>query len=260
MKKERTQQEVDHLGIHFDDPRYFVENRGHYPLTEVVPGRDQKHGGRVDFVLTQLVQKGRLGFKSESGYGIPDGQGLVAWLDVAAGSAPIARLIRKDFPDIARVVSTDITDTGIRVLEAGEQDGLDFIKSDIFQMPFSDNSFEVVSAYDIMEHLTNPTGAMMECFRILKSGGLFHIVVPNPDTLFTRANNPRTTYQRDPTHVMPPIVSTKYFDVELKKIGFVDVEVSTRGHKETEEHFNKYGTELFKPEGGNHIYAWGWKK
>lgn len=260
MKKEKTQQEVDHSGIRFDDPRYFVENRGHYPLTEVVPGKDQKHGGRVDFVLMKLTERERLGFNPENDYNLPEGQARVTWLDVAAGSAPIARLIRNDFSGIANVVSTDITDTGIRVLEAGERDGLDFIKSDIFHMPFQDNSFEVVSAYDIMEHLINPEGAMVECLRVLKSGGLFHIVVPNPDTLFTRANNPKTTYQRDPTHIMPPIVSTKYFNGVLKKIGFVDVGVSTRGHKETEGHFKKYGTELFKPEGGNHIYAWGWKK
>jgi len=56
-KKNNTQKLVDHTGIHFDDPRYFIENRGHFPLTEVVSGRDQKHGGRIDFVLSKLAKK-----------------------------------------------------------------------------------------------------------------------------------------------------------------------------------------------------------
>jgi len=180
-------------------------------------------------------------------------------VDVAAGTAPIARLVDRQFSNVVKITSTDITDTGIKVLDKKEKANLIFIKSDIFNMSFSDNSFEVISAYDIMEHLNDPFGAMEECYRVLKSGGFFHIVVPNPDTLFTRANNPRTTYERDPTHIMPPIIGIKYFMDKLSQIGFVNVEVLTRGHAETEEYFSKFGTELFKPEGGNHIYAWGWK-
>lgn len=261
MTDEQKQKTVDHTGIHFDDPHYFVENRGHFPLTEVVPGKDQKHGGRIDFVLSKLVKNGVLESTNDGGFRLPQGRNeKVSWLDVAAGTAPIARLINRQFSEIIDATSTDITDTGIKVLDDKEKEGLVFIKADIFKMPFPDNNFEVISAYDIMEHLTNPQGAIEECLRGLEPGGFFHIVVPNPDTLFSRANNPRTTYQRDPTHIMPPIVSTNYFRKVLTRIGFVGVEVSTRGHAETEAYFREFGVELFKPEGGNHIYAWGWKK
>jgi ubiquinone/menaquinone biosynthesis C-methylase UbiE len=261
MTDKQKQEPVDHTGIHFDDPRYFVENRGHFPLTEVVPGKDQKHGGRIDFMLSKLVQSGVLESTPDGKFKLSSGRNeKVSWLDVAAGTAPIARLVNKQFLEIIDITSTDITDTGVKVLENKEKEGLVFIKADIFKMPFIENNFEVVSAYDIMEHLVNPRGAIEECFRVLKPGGLFHIVVPNPYTLFTRANNHKTTYQRDPTHIVPPIVSTDYFREVLSLIGFISVEVSTRGHAETEEHFRKFGVELFRPDGGNHIYAWGWKK
>jgi ubiquinone/menaquinone biosynthesis C-methylase UbiE len=225
-----------------------------------VSGKDQKHGGRVDFVLTKLIERGLLKLTPIGEYTFPhDRSTRVSWLDVAAGTAPIARL-SKQFSEIINITSTDITDTGIKVLDDKEKEDLVFVKADIFNMPFPDNSFEVISAYDVMEHLIDPYRAMAECIRVLKHDGLFHIVVPNPNTIFTRANNPRTTYQRDPTHIMPPIVSTTYFMEMLPKVGFVDVEVSTRGHAETETHFKEFGSELFKSEGGNHIYAWGWKK
>lgn len=91
---------------------------------------------------------------------------------------------------------------------------------------------------------------MEESYRVLKPGGLLNIVVPSPDS---------DSYTVDQTHIFPPIVYTQYFKTTLEKIGFKNIETITRGFPDSNEYFEKYGTELFRPEGGNHIYVFAWK-
>lgn len=45
-------------------------------------------------------------------------------------------------------------------------------------LPFCDNSQDEVYCAHVFEHLSNPMDVIKECFRILKPGGLLHIVVP----------------------------------------------------------------------------------
>jgi len=40
--------------------QYYGEKRGEYPLTEFLPGKDQKHGGRVGALLEKLAEQKRL--------------------------------------------------------------------------------------------------------------------------------------------------------------------------------------------------------
>jgi SAM-dependent methyltransferase len=45
--------------------------------------------------------------------------------------------------------------------------------ADIEHIPFKDNSFDLVSANMVMEHIQNPKAALTEITRVLKPGGLF---------------------------------------------------------------------------------------
>jgi SAM-dependent methyltransferase len=46
-------------------------------------------------------------------------------------------------------------------------------------LPFADNTFDIVHAHHVFEHLANPLTAVREAHRVLKSGGLIFIEVPN---------------------------------------------------------------------------------
>jgi len=46
-------------------------------------------------------------------------------------------------------------------------------------LPFTDNSFSVVTAMDILEHLTDPRMLVQEIFRVLRPGGYTVIATPN---------------------------------------------------------------------------------
>lgn len=252
-----------HTTSPYDTPEYFTENRGHFPLTEVLSAENQKHGGRVKFVLNSLLKQGLVFKNSSDRYVLGKNRTKkIKWLDVAAGTAPIARLINNNsnLKKIITITSSDQTDVGINTIQLKDHTPLEFVKADINNLPFKSNTFDIVTAYDILEHLPDPILAVKECKRVLKKGGFFHAVVPNPYSLFSRNNNPKSTYDRDPTHIFPPIVSTTFFKKLMSELCFCNIIVTTRGHKETEEYFNTFHEELFKPTGGNHIYASGFKK
>ena len=52
------------------------------------------------------------------------------------------------------------------------------IVGDIYNLPFADNEADAVICDQVLEHLNNPTMALLEMARVLKSGGLIYIAVP----------------------------------------------------------------------------------
>ena len=52
------------------------------------------------------------------------------------------------------------------------------VKADICNLPFQDNSFDVVFCNHVLEHIPNDTKAMQELFRVLKKGGFGIFQIP----------------------------------------------------------------------------------
>lgn len=59
-------------------------------------------------------------------------------------------------------------------------------KPDVFEIdldrekvPALDNSYDVITHSELIEHLFNPLFAMQECYRILKRGGKLYLFTPN---------------------------------------------------------------------------------
>jgi ubiquinone/menaquinone biosynthesis C-methylase UbiE len=66
-------------------------------------------------------------------------------------------------------------------------------------LPFKNNSFDLVTTWQVFEHLENPHHATREIYRVLRSGGIFIVSIPNPFHLMSRllflknGNMPRWT-------------------------------------------------------------------
>jgi 2-polyprenyl-6-hydroxyphenyl methylase/3-demethylubiquinone-9 3-methyltransferase len=54
--------------------------------------------------------------------------------------------------------------------------------ADAFHLPYADNSFDVITAMDFLEHIEDPELVIMEFSRVLKNGGIFffHTFNRNP--------------------------------------------------------------------------------
>ena len=68
------------------------------------------------------------------------------------------------------------------------------VKADICNLPFEDNSFEVIFCNHVLEHIPDDAKAMSELFRVLKPGGWGILQVP-------------ISYQREVTYEDPTVVS-----------------------------------------------------
>ena len=53
----------------------------------------------------------------------------------------------------------------------------------VFPYPFGDNSIDFIYMNHVLEHLKEPYDVVVECHRILKSGGSFEIIVPHKNNL-----------------------------------------------------------------------------
>jgi SAM-dependent methyltransferase len=56
---------------------------------------------------------------------------------------------------------------------------LEFMRLDATRLVFPDESFDVVTCFDVIEHIRNYRLLLGECKRVLKSGGLFICSTPN---------------------------------------------------------------------------------
>jgi 2-polyprenyl-3-methyl-5-hydroxy-6-metoxy-1,4-benzoquinol methylase len=58
---------------------------------------------------------------------------------------------------------------------------------DILNAPFSSETLDVITCFDVLEHVYNPHQVMSRVFEWLKPGGVFYVLVPNIDSGEARA-------------------------------------------------------------------------
>ncbi len=61
---------------------------------------------------------------------------------------------------------------------ASEKTGLEIINGSITELPFEDNSFDLVCAFDVIEHVENDQLAVNEIKRVAKKNGVIFITIP----------------------------------------------------------------------------------
>jgi len=117
------------------------------------------------------------------------------------------------------------------------------VKADICDLPFDDNSFDVILCNHVLEHIPNDTKAMQELYRVMKPGGWGIFQIPQDlkreqtfedNTITDRKERARIFGQYD--HVR--IYGRDYFD-KLRNIGFTveEVDYANRLPKEDVEKY-----------------------
>ncbi len=100
--------------------------------------------------------------------------GTLKALDIGCGDGGIAE----------RIQNLGINMYGIDVsheqLKNAEKRGVHTQEGDIQKtLPYNDNSFDIVFAGEVIEHIADPRNFVTEINRILKTGGLFVVTTPN---------------------------------------------------------------------------------
>jgi len=96
-------------------------------------------------------------------------QERLSLLDIGTGNGEIARYLSEFY----NVVSVDVVDQ--RVV----QEGFKFVQVDGEELPFADQSFDVVVSNHVIEHMANADKHLSETGRVLKDGGIVYLATPN---------------------------------------------------------------------------------
>jgi len=72
------------------------------------------------------------------------------------------------------VTGVDLSESSLQIArDLDTTKSVNYIKANAYQLPFSDKSFDVVCAMDILEHVEQPQVLIQEASRVLKKDGLF---------------------------------------------------------------------------------------
>ena len=104
-------------------------------------------------------------------------------LDVGCSNGYFAdKLLRNNYRNI------DLVDIGdyLTFPEAVNLNRLNLLDLNFEKLPYPENCFDLVCAFQVLEHLENPFHFMRECKKILKPGGTLLLAIPNIFTLKSR--------------------------------------------------------------------------
>ncbi len=76
-------------------------------------------------------------------------------------------------------------------VEQSRQRGLNMVSGTLETAGLDDNSFDVITLWDVIEHLTDPQSTLQEAWRILTPGGALIVHTIDMDSAFARALGPR---------------------------------------------------------------------
>lgn len=117
------------------------------------------------------------------------------------------------------------------------------VKADICDLPFEDNSYDIILCNHVLEHIPDDTKAIQELYRIMKPGGMGIFQIPQDlkremtfedNTIINKAERAKIFGQYD--HVR--VYGRDYFD-KLRAIGFKVEEVDYTAQLSAED-INNY--------------------
>lgn len=103
------------------------------------------------------------------------------------------------------------------------------VKADICNLPFKDNSYDIIFCNHVLEHIPNDTKAMQELFRVMKKGGMGVFQIPQDLSRATTFEDNTITDKKERTKIFGQydhvrVYGRDYFD-KLRSIGFTVDEV-----------------------------------
>jgi SAM-dependent methyltransferase len=103
-------------------------------------------------------------------------------LDCGCGPGSISLDIA-DLVAPGKVVGVDFGTSQIAAALSGARNreiaNANFLTADCYALPFSESSFDRVFSHALVEHLTNPLGAVKSLYRVLKPGGVIGMCSPD---------------------------------------------------------------------------------
>ena len=118
-----------------------------------------------------------------------------------------------EFPDTASVAAMDLSADAIRY--AREHFGaphIQFLQAACETLPFADNSFDLITAFEVIEHLERWPQLLTEARRVLKAGGILLVSTPN-----------KSAYAESRADAGPNPFHVREFEYEEFRVALTDI-------------------------------------
>lgn len=99
-------------------------------------------------------------------------------LDVGCGQGGITAVIKRQRDDLYLVGCDNDSGQLSEFRKNYANLGIKLVRCDALNLPFKNGEFDAVLMIDVLEHLKDPEKAVREVSRVVKRGGVFHLVVP----------------------------------------------------------------------------------
>lgn len=117
------------------------------------------------------------------------------------------------------------------------------IKADICDLPFDDNSFDVIFCNHVLEHIPDHQKAMSELYRVLKIGGWAIVQIPQDVNRDTTFEDDRITDPKERTEIFGQYDHLRVYGLDypnfLKDAGF-EVEMIDYTNSLSDEEIDRY--------------------
>jgi SAM-dependent methyltransferase len=102
-------------------------------------------------------------------------------LEIGCGTGQVAEAIRRAFPAVT-IVASEVLVAGLQY--AAQRVTADFVQLDARHIPF-DREFDVIGAFDVLEHIDEDEDVLKQLCQALRSGGRLVITVPQHPWLWS---------------------------------------------------------------------------
>jgi 2-polyprenyl-3-methyl-5-hydroxy-6-metoxy-1,4-benzoquinol methylase/transcription elongation factor Elf1 len=122
-------------------------------------------------------------------------------------------------------------------VQQGKKKGLDLYTGDIHLQALQPESFDVITLFDVVEHMLYPEKDLARAYELLKPGGIIVVNTPNAQSLFAKTMGKRWHLIVPPEHVH--YFSPENLSVLVERVGFSVKEIKTIGKKFTPQYILK---------------------
>lgn len=134
-----------------------------------------------------------------------------SFFEVGCGTGFVLEGIREKFPG-TRLVGSDIFVDGLAFAKA-RLSGVEFYQMDARSIPF-EGEFDVVGAFDVLEHLVEDNRALAQMFNVTRPGGGLLVTVPQQRYLWSASDEHAMHQRRYSCAELRQKVETAGFQIE----------------------------------------------